>query len=683
MRWNRCVGRSGSIMVSDPTWRVIEGDARELDVEDGSVHVVALSVPYWGLRNYGTEPVVWGGDAECVHEWGTPIVKHRSAGGPVVPQTIQGVDTGVVGAQRDTSSNLCHLCGAWRGSLGLEPRVDQWVDNLVSCGREWKRVLRDDGTLWVNCGDAYSSIGHKKANSGYGTTGLAGGHAQVHHPLRRENDASDMGLKHKDLQADGWFLRSAIVWGKGVDWLPNERLAQAEIQETLQKVREEAAASLFGLSKELSQALKRAEKAVDRIMTSGPCMPESVTDRTTSSYEMLFMFSKQPRYYFDQTAIRVGNNVRIRKAGGYEEDRGIGNGTGGQDGRRALGLKENDTVTVGRNPRSVQGTFILPDGEECSHFAAWPSLLVERILKAAAPMEGVCGTCGAPWERVEKRTPHTLSVEDRHGRQSHTGSPPQQSGWYWTPPEVEQAGWVPQCTCHGSPVEGRKCSKCGAPYIRKPIITDSRKDLHGPTYSRHRTSIPGGQSLVTGPKETIRWEPTCECHGSPIEGPVPCEHCRGTGHQRVGVDYEGKWEDGDEQSASRRLLAHTRAAREAGADHEVGAGDPLAMYVGDPCPHCLCPSCNGTGQETTHVVGTQSYTSGTDIKDTPQRDNSGGLSNTPKQTTGNPCPTCSGLGSLGYIQGPVWEDDVLESWPRVPATVLDPIPSSTISTHST
>lgn len=234
-------------MVNEPTWRVMEGDARRLDLPDESVHCVLLSPPYWNLRRYLDD------DRE----------------------------------------------------IGREDTLQEWVGNLVECAKEWRRVLRPEGLLFINVGDAYA------ANRGY----------QIVDNKRRDvgnNHGATVpdGLKPKDLiglpwrlafalQADGWYLRSAICWGKGVDWLPNERLAQNLIKSALEEVRMEAGNSLFGLSKELDRVLKKAEKAVDRIMTSGPCMPESVRDRVTSSYEMLFMFSKQPRYYFDQTAIRV------------------------------------------------------------------------------------------------------------------------------------------------------------------------------------------------------------------------------------------------------------------------------------------------------------------------------------------------------------------------------------------
>ena len=94
------------------------------------------------------------------------------------------------------------------GQLGLEATPQEYVERMVDVFREVRRVLRDDGTLWLNLGDSYNSIGHKKSSSGYGSTGLAGGVAQEHAPLRREN--TDPSLKHKDLCGIPW--RVAFVF---------------------------------------------------------------------------------------------------------------------------------------------------------------------------------------------------------------------------------------------------------------------------------------------------------------------------------------------------------------------------------------------------------------------------------------------------------------------------------------
>jgi site-specific DNA-methyltransferase (cytosine-N4-specific) len=145
------------------------------------------------------------------------------------------------------------------GQIGLEQTPAEYVAAMVEVFGLVRELMADDGVLWLNLGDSYCSIGHKKSGSGYWTTGLAGGKAQEHTPLRRENNVP--GLKHKDLigipwrvafalQADGWYLRQDIIWAK-----PNP-------------------------------------------------MPESVTDRCTKSHEYIFLLSKSERYFYDAESIK-------------------------------------------------------------------------------------------------------------------------------------------------------------------------------------------------------------------------------------------------------------------------------------------------------------------------------------------------------------------------------------------
>ena len=219
--------------------KILVGDCRERlkDLPDESVHCVVTSPPYWGLRDYGLNAFD-GGREDCEHQFDLHKSRKLSA-------DKQSTSSG----SRSRTQGACIHCGAVKVSLGigLEPTFEQHLENLVAVFREVRRVLRNDGTCWLNYGDAYCSVGHKKSNSGYGTTGLSGGKSQDHHPLKRENNMA--GLKHKDLmlmpvrvalalQADGWWVRSKVIWHK-----------------------------------------------------NNP-MPESVTDRPTNTYEEMFLLSK-------------------------------------------------------------------------------------------------------------------------------------------------------------------------------------------------------------------------------------------------------------------------------------------------------------------------------------------------------------------------------------------------------
>lgn len=141
-----------------------------------SVHCCVTSPPYWGLRDYGTPPQVWGGDPDCEHEWAhAAITVERGKGGNWTqaangPQLLTGgVQTRFAGdtrtAREDTEratveQGFCSRCGAWLGSLGLEPTPELYVEHLVAVFREVRRVLRPDGTLWLNLGDSYAHGGN-------------------------------------------------------------------------------------------------------------------------------------------------------------------------------------------------------------------------------------------------------------------------------------------------------------------------------------------------------------------------------------------------------------------------------------------------------------------------------------------------------------------------------------------
>jgi DNA modification methylase len=165
-----------------PRARVLRGEA--IDVLAGlpaaSVQVCVTSPPYWGIRDFGVPPRVWGGDRGCRHRW-------EALGGRV-------------------PSEVCGPCGAWRGCLGLEPDPGLFVRNLVSVMREVRRVLRPDGTLWLNLGDSYATRPIRFGEDLPGSTAPADA---------RPKDL--LGIPWRvalALQAGGWWLRSDVIWAK-------------------------------------------------------------------------------------------------------------------------------------------------------------------------------------------------------------------------------------------------------------------------------------------------------------------------------------------------------------------------------------------------------------------------------------------------------------------------------------
>ncbi|GAH84080.1 unnamed protein product, partial [marine sediment metagenome] len=133
------------------------------ELPDESIDCTLTSPPYYGLRDYGEDvKEIWGGDPDCEHTWKS-VIKHRTAGGPQVPQSKWKNNKAVVDGQRDKKSDFCSECNAWYGALGLEPTFQLYLDHMMIICQETKRVLKKTGSFWLNMGDTYSGSG-----KGYG-----------------------------------------------------------------------------------------------------------------------------------------------------------------------------------------------------------------------------------------------------------------------------------------------------------------------------------------------------------------------------------------------------------------------------------------------------------------------------------------------------------------------------------
>ena len=199
--------------------RILTGDCRDVlpTLEAASFDCIVTSPPYWGLRDYGT--ATWeGGYPDCAH----------SVGGQVQDSKAPGAI--VTGVRPGCDASRCRKCGARRvdAQIGLEPTLDAYVETMVAVGRELWRVLKPEGTFWLNLGDSYNTTavgrfnggGFKDVSARNGTRDLSGVATSG-----KMDKTKGTGLKPKDLcgvpwrvafalQADGWWLRSAIVWHK-------------------------------------------------------------------------------------------------------------------------------------------------------------------------------------------------------------------------------------------------------------------------------------------------------------------------------------------------------------------------------------------------------------------------------------------------------------------------------------
>jgi DNA modification methylase len=337
--------------------------------------------------DYKVLPSLWGGDPECPHDWQDERYRLRDSGGDGTEGTLSGPPSQVHSRFGAVGSAVCRKCGAWRGCLGLEPTPELYVEHLVLVFREVRRVLRDDGTLWLNLGDTYSgSWGNyaKKAmeqNSGEESVSdkktrfirrgaIGAGY--------RPPQSGPVGLEKKNLvgipwraafalQADGWILRSEIVWNK----------------------------------------------------TNG--VPESVQDRPTRNHEYLFLLAKKPRYFYDAFAIREpcksGPTDLRRMAEGQSRlgGKALGheNELSASSRRTRVGRERSVGEPSGRNKRAVWEIATSPFAGE--HFATFPKKLVEPCVLAGTSDKGCCPECGAPWKRIVGKGEPDLEWQRKSG----------------------------------------------------------------------------------------------------------------------------------------------------------------------------------------------------------------------------------------------------------------------------
>jgi site-specific DNA-methyltransferase (adenine-specific) len=311
---------------SNDNFAILIGDCRERlrELPDASVHCVVTSPPYFGLRDYGHE-----------------------------------------------------------GQIGLEETPDEFVEQMVDVFREVRRVLRDDGTLWLNLGDSYA----RNPAKGQHKPGQSGGkNAYVYDTGNGRASSTFLGegFKEKDLigipwrvalalQADGWYLRQDIIWSK-----PNP-------------------------------------------------MPESVRDRCTKAHEYIFMLTKSPRYHFDHEAIKEPEVCGRKRGPALHPDAKSTNGNGGLSRRESNGT---------RNRRSVWTVTTKPF--KGAHFATFPPDLIEPCILAGCPSDGTVldpfggsGTtagvalahgrqailCELNPDYAEMVTDRIASILDRYGKQ--------------------------------------------------------------------------------------------------------------------------------------------------------------------------------------------------------------------------------------------------------------------------
>ena len=317
------------------------------ELPESSVHMVMTSPPYFGLRDYGVD-----------------------------------------------------------GQIGLEESLDEYISELVGVFREVRRVLRPDGSAWLNLGDSYATA--RSDHTGGDRVGGAPGEDYATRSEGALGRKNKMLVPHRvaiALQEDGWIVRNDVTWVK-----PNP-------------------------------------------------MPSSVKDRLNTTTEQVFMLAPNPDYWFDLDSIREEYkqyDVADNQVDRSEEIKGKGELA--DDTCRELRGREEKKKEMyhpaGKNPGDVFEVTTKPFPE--AHFAVYPPELVETPLKATCPPK-VCAECGSPYdrdverERVKRNEPRgTERSEDADMAQSVDRSPVTNGSKYWERlknRKTEFKGWTPTCDC--------------------------------------------------------------------------------------------------------------------------------------------------------------------------------------------------------------------------------------------
>ena len=344
---------------------------------DESVDCIITSPPYYGLRSYKGAETVWGGDPNCVHEWGVNIFERTDYTG--FERNREGLNKSaetIDGHKRSSvsqippvikNSSFCSKCGAWKGQLGLEPTYEMYLDHLLLVTAELKRVLKKTGTLFWNMGDSYS--GNMGKRSGWNDNALTRSREEALNNGTSFYLHADYGnIPSKSLMLiperfavkmieQGWILRNKIIWYKH----------------------------------------------------NG--MPSSVKDRFSNKWEYVFFFVKSRKYFFDLDAVRKSLADPDRMLRGVSGERlsqqdliyaFFGNPPHGINKPRpnikhdlAVNRKGyyNDPLHTkpynlkGANPGDVLEINARP--HRFAHFAVYPTTLITPLMKVGCPPQGM------------------------------------------------------------------------------------------------------------------------------------------------------------------------------------------------------------------------------------------------------------------------------------------------------
>lgn len=499
---DRCI-KDGelNLFYQEPKSQVYCGHALDVlaELPDESVDCVPTSPPYYGLRSYKAEPIIWDNHRDCEHDFilVAPPRRQRRESDIVNLESKQAT---VGGSSYDaTGGNFCLKCGAWRGQLGLEPTIELYISHLLQIFDEVKRVLKKTGTVWVNIGDSYASGKGTCFNPGGGNSSLEG-HARMKeaeaYPLDRGNKSAleEQGLSPKSLcmiperfalgmLSRGWILRNNIIWCK-----PNP------MPESVKDRFTGSYEYLYFFTKN-NQAVYWTNSRTRRITDKQPlgikgiegedwewiehsaCNGMGCNNKRCINGKIKISLWEGHDYWFEQQFER-GFMERGDSSGSPQQNTIITHGMGG--GNTGISTAKErlaiELATIGystRNKRDVWTINTEPPPFPKVHYAAFPEKLVETPILAGCPLM-ICRKCDKAREKIYKTESHYTNREQSHAANN---VPTKVDSTGWGPPTSEFLGYT-DCGCNagfepgvvldpfaGSGTAGAVAKRLGRKYI--------------------------------------------------------------------------------------------------------------------------------------------------------------------------------------------------------------------------
>ena len=472
--------------------KIICGDCLEVmkEMPDECIDMIICSPPYWGLRDYGIEQI-FGGDPDCEHKWGNQL-SHPKQEKRTIKQLRsssglswnRGENASIFKWQEyspKNQGNFCLKCQAWKGQLGLEPRPEMYIEHLTEIFNEAKRLLKKEGTLWLNMGDTYGGSGG--AGGDYNIGGLREEQPKYKQPLKIMPKCLLMIPERLSwsLIQNGWILRNKIIWYK-----PNSM--PSSVKDRFSNRWE----GLFLFVKS-SKPVYWTNKKTLELITKQPLGTKGIEgidweweevgvvdknvfnvrirdadkkrfmQKATEEEKKTYGKSKLKKislwqshnYYFDLDAVREPHKYDGRKDTLYKggpKDMQIGKherwpNPAGKNPGDVINAKRKWDEVPGQITQSIardHGGWYRKDGSPIvdfdkgknpgdfwnintqpfpeAHFAVFPETLCEKPIKAGCPEE-VCKKCGKARERIVERIgyPDPKNNIDDQGRRKSSG----------------------------------------------------------------------------------------------------------------------------------------------------------------------------------------------------------------------------------------------------------------------